>query len=132
MHAVRRLAESDALLDFGMLRGSAGQRWAPDWRRVFADRANKTKSAARHGPYESLLGTGVADRPPGGTHSAGERVVRHEPSIPDGTDEFVLAHDAVSMSHQVDQHVEYLWLDMNDVAFSTELTPVYLDFAVCE
>ena len=98
----------------------------------FSDFTNKTKSTPRHRPYESLLGAGVADSPPSGTHSAGERVVRHEPSIPYGTDELVFAHDAVSMSHQIDQHVEYLGFDVNDGAFSTELTPVYLDFAVFE
>ena len=48
------------------------------------------------------------------------------------SDELIFAHDAVSMPHQMDQHVEYLWFDVDDGAFSTELTPVYLDFAVCE
>jgi hypothetical protein len=36
------------------------------------------------------------------------------------------------MPHQIDQHVEYLWFNVNDGAFSTELTSVYLDFAVFE
>jgi hypothetical protein len=36
------------------------------------------------------------------------------------------------MPHEVDEHVEYLWFDVYDGVFSTELTPIFLDFAVLE
>ncbi|HET9264780.1 MAG TPA: hypothetical protein VFO14_17145 [Vicinamibacterales bacterium] len=97
-----------------------------------SDFANNPKSTERHRPYESLLGAAVADSPPSGTHSARDRVVRHEPSIPDGTDELIFAYDAVPMPHEVDEQIEYLWFDVNDGVFSTELTPIFLDFAVLE
>jgi hypothetical protein len=50
-----------------------------------------------------------------GAHAARDRIVRNEPSIPDDSDELVLADDSVPVAYEMDQHVEHLWLD-GDVA----------------
>jgi hypothetical protein len=44
----------------------------------------------------------------------------------------ILAHHAVSMPHEMNQHVEDLWLDAHEGAVSMQLTPVAVDFAVSE
>ena len=131
MHVVRCLAESDALMKARTLR-----RGRPDnsgrWAHLFPDFTDEPKSTARHRPYELLLCAGVADRPPSGADPAGERIVRYETPIPHRTDEFLFAHHAVTVPHEMDQHVEHLWLDVDDRAAPVQLTPVTVDFAVPE
>jgi hypothetical protein len=131
MHVVRCLAERDALLKARTLR-----RGRPDnsvrWAHVFPDFTDETKSTARHRPYELLLCAGVADRPPSGAYPAGERIVGYETPIPHRTDEFLFAHHAVPVPYEMDQHVEHLWLDVDDSARPVQLTPVTVDFAVSE
>src|SRR4029453_5421685 len=133
MHAVRRSAEPDALLKARRIqRGRLGSGGVRTGVRFFSDFSDTTKSTARHCPYESLFCAGVTDGPPSSAHPAGERIVRYEPSIPNGTDELVFADHAVSVPHEMDQYVEHLWLDVYDRAFSTKLTPITIDLPVSE
>ena len=100
--------------------------------RFVSDVTHETESTPSHRPYEPLLGAGVADGPPRGAHPAGERIVRHDSPIPHGTDELVFADHTVPVPHEMDQHVEHLRLDVDDRAFSMQLTPIAVDFAVAE
>src|SRR5262245_10907433 len=129
MHAVRCLAKRDALLKARALR-----RCRPDsngrWARVLPDFTDEPKSTARYRPYELLLRPGVADGSPSGADPAGEGIVRYETPIPHRTDEFLFAHHAVPVPDEMDQHVEHLWLDVDDGAAPVQLTPVAVDFAV--
>ena len=99
---------------------------------IFSNVTHETESTARHRANETLLRAGIADGPPCGAHPAGECIVRHEPPIPHGTDEFLLAHHAVPVPHEMDQHVEHLWFDADEGAVSMQLTPVTVDLAVVE
>ena len=93
---------------------------------------DESEPTARHSPNQTLISAVVANGPPRSTHPAGERIVRHAPSVPHRADELFFADDAVAMGHEVDQHIEHLRLDVNDRAVSTQLAPAAMHFAVAE
>ena len=91
--------------------------------RIFLDLTNKSESATRHRADEPLLCAGITDGPASGAYAAAECIVRHGPAIPHHADELFLAHDAVPVPHQMNQHVEHLRLDAHSGAVPMELTP---------
>jgi hypothetical protein len=63
-------------------------------------------------PDEDLIVSVVAKRAPGAIDSAGERGLRDDPAIPDLLDQLILADDPVMVTHQVDDEIENLGLNM--------------------
>src|SRR5262245_2918523 len=78
---------------------------------VFEYSAHEAKALARQRLDQVLLLAGVADRVPGGIEAGRQRCIRDGAAIPDGTDEVVLADDALPIADQVVEQVEHLWCD---------------------
>src|SRR5262245_57700296 len=65
-------------------------------------------------------------------HTAGERRLRDDASIPDLCDEIVLADDAVAIADQEDQEVEGLRCKGDQVSPATQLAAVRVERIVVE
>jgi hypothetical protein len=75
--------------------------------------ADETEAPARDGADQLLVFAAVADRRSRGVDAAGQGRIRHDPAVPDGSEQVVLADDAVAVLHQENQQVEHLRLDGN-------------------
>ena len=69
----------------------------------------------------------VADRLPRGVDAAAQCGLRHDPSVPDGIQQLVLADDAVAVAYQVHQQVVHLRLDVNDLTGTPQLLTTQVD-----
>ena len=74
----------------------------------------------------------VADRLPRGVDPAAQRGLRHDPSVPDGVQQFVLAHHTVAVAYQVHQQVVHLRLHVNDLTGTPQLLTTQVDLMAGE
>ena len=79
-------------------------------------------------PNKSLVGPVVTKRTPGAIDAAGERGLGDDPAIPDRLDQFILADNAIMVTHQVNDEIEHLRLDMNRLAKPAQLLLAEVDF----
>jgi hypothetical protein len=74
----------------------------------------------------------VADRPPRRVDAAVERRVGHDPPLPYGRNEIVLAHHPLAVVDQIRKQVEHLRLDRHELIFAAELAPLAIECKICE
>src|SRR5258708_7356627 len=79
------------------------------------------------GPDKNLVGSVVTKRAPGAIDAAGERGLGDDPTIPDRLYQFVLADNPVMVSHQVNDEIEHLRLDMDGLAKPAQLLLAEVD-----
>ena len=99
---------------------------------AFLNCANEAKAAAVDRLDQRLPVAIVADRLPRGVDPAAQRGLRHDPSVPDGVQQLVLAHDTVAVAYQVHQQVVHLRLHMNDLTGTPQLLTTQVDLMVTE
>ncbi len=75
---------------------------------------------------------GIADRIPRDIQAGRQRRFGHDPTIPNGIDEFVFADHSLPVTDQVVEQVEYLWRDGDDVRPAMQLAPVGVECVVLE
>ena len=59
--------------------------------------------------------------------AAVDRRVRDDAAAPHGSDQIVLADDALAVAEQMQQQIEYLRLDLNDLAAAAQLAPLGIE-----
>ena len=74
----------------------------------------------------------VADGLARGVDAATERGLRHDPPIPNGIEQFVLADDAVAVVDQVQQQIIDLRLHMHDFARAAQFLAAQVDLMAGE
>ena len=94
--------------------------------------AKEAEASARDCLNEPLLLAGVPNRAPRRIDPAGHGVIRYNTAVPNRLNQFVLAYDMVPMPDEISQNVEYLRLDMDGHAISTQLEHVAIDLAVAK
>src|SRR5690606_5437320 len=116
-------------------RGLVRQRGRRDLVRFGADHidsSNETKALSSQRSDESLLVTAVADRGPGGVDMARERGFRDDAPVPNRLEQVVLADDAFSVRHEVEQNIEHLRSDGYRGGRPRELAPIGVEHAIPE
>ena len=81
----------------------------------FLDLADEAEPAPMDRLDQRLPVPVIADRFPRRVDPAAQRGVRHDPSIPDRVEQFVFAHYAIAVSHEMYQQVVNLRFHMNDL-----------------
>ena len=94
--------------------------------------SNETKALARQGLDEALLIPGIADCTPGDIQARRQCRIGNATPVPDGVDEVVLADDALPVSDQVIEQVEYLWSDGDYFRPAMQLAPVGVECELIE
>lgn len=84
------------------------------------------------GPNENLVVSVVAKHASGAIDAAAERGLGDDPAVPDRLYQFILADNAVTVAHQMDDEIEYLRLDTNGLAKPAQLMLAEVDFEVRE
>jgi hypothetical protein len=79
-------------------------------------------------PNKSLVVSVVTKRSPGAIDAAAERSLGDYPTIPDRLDQFILADNPVMVTHEVNDEIEHLRLDMDGLAESAQLLLAEVDF----
>src|SRR5690349_8456194 len=79
--------------------------------RYLPHRTNEAKTSTRQRFDQALLLAGIADSIPGGVQAGRQCGIGDDASVPNGTDEVVLAYDALPVSNQVDEQVKDLRRD---------------------
>lgn len=75
---------------------------------LFLDRAAEVDALARQRPDEALCFAAVADGAACRIDARGECLIRDEPTVPDDSDEIVLADDAITIADQIYEEIELL------------------------
>ena len=82
--------------------------------------------------YEALLLSAVADGASRDIQPGRQRGIGYDASIPDRIDQLILAHDALPVTDEVREQVEYLWCDWQNVWPAMKLAPVNVQCVVLE
>jgi len=81
---------------------------------------------------EALFFSAVSNRATGGIQAGRKRGVRYDAATPNGVDEIVLADDALPVSDQVFEQIEYLWRNGNALSPALRFAPVGVEGVVLE
>jgi hypothetical protein len=74
----------------------------------------------------------VTDRAARRLDAARQRRLAHETVAPHRVEQLLLAHDAVGVRHEVDQHVEHLRLDRHPDTSAVQLVPIEIELGIAE
>ena len=81
-------------------------------------------------PNKKLICSVIAKYTPRAIDAAGERGFRDDPAIPDRVDQLILAHNPITVAHQVDDDIEHLRLDVDGHALASEFLLIKVDFEI--
>ncbi len=81
---------------------------------------------------EALFLAGIADRAPGDIQARRKRRIGDGTTVPNGVDEVVFANNALPVTDQVIEQVEYLRRDGDDVGPAMQLAPVSVECVLLE
>src|SRR5882757_9027619 len=99
---------------------------------VAVDIGDKAKPAFVHRANQVLVVAIVPDGTPRRTDTGTERSIRDDAALPDRFDQLVPADSPVAVADQVDEHVKYLRLDVNNLAGAAQLLPRGVDLKIGE
>ena len=74
---------------------------------------DEPEAALMQRPNQSLIVAVVTKHSPCGIDSTAERGLGDNPAIPDGLEKFILADNSVTVTHQMNDEVEDLGLNMH-------------------
>src|SRR5262245_3356058 len=89
--------------------------------------AYEAKALARQGFDQSLSVAAVADGTSGSVDASCQCRIRDDASIPNRSDEIVLAHDAFAVADQMQQQVEYLRLHRQQMVLMPQLASLGIE-----
>jgi len=107
-----------------------GRYWTPA--KVPSYRSDKAEAFPRQRLNEALFFSAVSNRATGGIQAGRKRGVRYDTATPNGVDEIVLADDALPVSDQVFEQIEYLWHNGNALSPAQQFAPVGVEGVVLE
>jgi hypothetical protein len=94
----------------------------------FLNMPDKPEAALMQRPNESLVVAVVTKRSPGAIDTATERGLGDDPAVPDRFDKLILADNPAMVTHEVNDEIEHLRLDMDGLAESAQLLLAEVDF----
>src|SRR5258708_17392027 len=94
--------------------------------------SDETKALAWQCFDKALLLAGIGDHAPSDIQTRRQRCIGHTAPIPNGVDEVVFADNALPVTDQVIEQVEYLRRDGNDVRPAMQLAPVSVECVLLE
>jgi hypothetical protein len=89
---------------------------------------DEPEAALMQRPDKNLVGPVVTKRSSGAIDAAAERSLGDDPAIPDRLYQFILADNPVMVTHEVNDEIEHLWLDMDGLAKPAQLLLTEVDF----
>jgi hypothetical protein len=89
---------------------------------------DEAEAALMQRPNEDLVGPVITKRSSGAIDAAAERGLGDDPAIPDRLYQFILADNPVMVTHEVDNEIEHLGLDMDGFAKPAQLVLAEVDF----
>ncbi|MDA9406321.1 hypothetical protein XH98_06450 [Bradyrhizobium sp. CCBAU 51745] len=82
--------------------------------------------------YEELVVSSIAQRPARAVNAATECCLRNNATIPDFIYELILAHNPISVAHQVNDQVEHLRFDVHGLTRAPNLLPAGVNLKLRE
>jgi hypothetical protein len=91
---------------------------------------HESEAAFMQCPDKNLVGSVVTKRSPDTIDAAAERSLRDDPAIPNRLYQFILADNPVVITHEVNDEIEHLRLDMDGLSKPAQLLPAKVDLEV--
>src|SRR5215208_2869028 len=82
---------------------------------------SESKASLMDGANQGLVRAAVADRSSGRADARAERCIRNRAALPERVDKLILAYDARAVTYQIDEEIEYLWLEVEGMATPPQL-----------
>src|SRR5262249_19049240 len=99
---------------------------------VAIDVADETKSALVQRANKALIVAAVAQRATRRADTRAERRFRDDAALPDRVEQLVLGDDSIPVSHEMNEQIEHLRLDVDDCAGAPQLVPCPIDLEIGE
>src|SRR5262249_39415565 len=99
---------------------------------IAVDIADETKAALVQRANEALIVATVAERATRRADARAERRFRDDTALPDRVEQLVLGDDSIPVSHEMNEQIEHLRLDVDDCAGAPQLVPCPIDLEIGE